>query len=154
MNELRPTSDHDRAMLKAASDRAIRRAGGGAVFAGRTRVLAAALSRYKADHEDAFMPIDVAVDADMAAGQPIILAAIAALEGYAITPLTAPGRAAPTLSAGLVGVLIRETGEVSAAVLEALADDHLSPAERKAIEKELDEALAALWQLRAALRGE
>lgn len=148
---IRPTSDHDRDRIKAATARAIDRAGGGTVLAAQTRVEPAALSRYKAPQEDGFMPVDVALDADMAAGAPIVLSAMAAIEGYALTPFAAsPG----PLCNGIVGTLIRETGEVSAVVLDAMADGKLTPAERNAIEKELDEAMAAMWQLRAAVRGE
>lgn len=146
----RPSSDHDRARLKAATDRGIRRAGGGASLATQTRVEAAVLSKYKAEHEAGhFMPLDVALDCDLAAGAPVILSTFASLQGYAVAPLDAK---AAGYSPNLVGNLIRETGEVSAVVLEAWADGKLTPRERQAIEKELDEAMAAMWLLRAALR--
>jgi hypothetical protein len=149
---MRPTSDHDRERLKGATDRAIKRAGGVSALAALTRVEAAALSKYKAGHEPAFMPLDVAADADMAAGSPVILAALASIEGYAIAPLS--GDTASAVTPAMVGHLIRETGDVSAGVLEAMADGRLSRNERQAIAAEIDEALAALWQLRAAMNGQ
>jgi len=145
----RPTSDHDRQRLKGATDRAIKRAGGVSVFSLQTRVEPPALSKYRAPHEDgAFMPIDVAVDCDMAAGAPVILSAMATGLGYSIAPVdVAPGKVGPVM----VGTLIREIGEVSAVVLDAMADGTISDNERNAISKEIDEALAALWALRAGI---
>jgi len=147
----RPTSDHDRRRLKAATERSIRRAGGGTVFAALTRVEPPALSKYAAMHDDHFMPIDVALDCDMAAGAPVILAAMAASAGYTIAPAAA---AAAPLCPVMVGTLIRETGEVSAVVLEAMADGRLTPRERQAIAKEIDEAMVALWTLKNAVAGD
>jgi len=151
MAPLRPTSDHDRERIKAATGRGIERAGGGTSFATQTRVEPSALSKYKAPHEDGhFMPIDVALDCDLAAGAPTILAAMASIQGYKIMPIVdAPAH----LCSGLVGRIIRETGELSAVVLDAMSDGHLTPAEKQRIEKELDEAIKAMWELRAAVRG-
>ncbi|MEO3997205.1 phage regulatory CII family protein [Mesorhizobium sp. CAU 1732] len=148
----RPTSDHQRQKLKASTKRSVDRAGGGTVFAGHTRVEGAQLSKYAALSEiNAYMPIDVAVDCDMIGGAPIILGTMATVLGYSIAPIeSTPGRVTPEL----VGSLIRETGEVSAIVLETMAAGKLTPTARSAISKEIDEALAALWQLRAAIRCE
>ncbi len=147
--KIRPTSDHDRQRLKAATERSLKRAGGGSAVAEQTRVETAQLSKYKAQQEDlAFMPIDVAVDCDMLAGNPIILSAMAATLGYSVSPLgAAPVRYAPEL----VGALIREVGEASAAILDAMSDGKQTDAERTKIAKEIDEAAMALWKLRASL---
>lgn len=94
------------------------------------------------------MPIDVAVDCDMTAGAPVILSAMAVSLGYSIAPLAAAdAKAEPAM----VGTLIREIGEVSAVVLDALADGRITDNERNAISKEIDEAMAALWALRAGI---
>ncbi|MEP9397948.1 phage regulatory CII family protein [Mesorhizobium sp. KR2-14] len=147
----RPTSDHDRRRLKAATERGIKRAGGGSMLAEQTRVEAAQLSKYKAVQEDAaFMPIDVAVDCDMVSGSPVILSTMASLLGYSVAPC-APERV--KYAPELVGTLIRETGEVSAVILEAMADGKLTEAERAVIAKEIDDATLALWRLRASLLG-
>ncbi|MCA0275847.1 MAG: hypothetical protein LCH86_07580 [Proteobacteria bacterium] len=149
--KVRPTSDHDRARLKAATDRSLKRAGGGTLFSDQTRVEAPVLSKYKAVHEEtAFMPIDVAVDCDMAAGAPIILSAMATTLGYSVSPMAPEAvRYAPEL----VGSLIRETGEASAVILEAMADGKLTESERARIAGEIDQAAMALWKLRASLLG-
>lgn len=145
----RPTSDHDRRRLKAATERGIKRAGGGTLFAEQTRVEPQALSKYKAVQEEtAFMPIDVAVDCDMVSGSPVILGAMAATLGYSITPIH---QVRVKYTPELVGTLIRETGEVSAVILEAMADGRLTETERATIAREIDEATAALWTLRGSL---
>ena len=153
-NPARPTSDHDRAALKGACDRAVKRAGGVTALANLTRVKVAALSKYGNGCEpDHFMPLDVAADADMVAGAPVILSALAAIEGFAVVSLPSPvPPGGPTT--GMVGNLIKESGEVSAAVLAAMADGTITPNERAAIATEIDEALTALWRIRAALNGE
>lgn len=148
--KIRPTSDHQREKLKSATKRSIDRAGGGSALAAQTRVEAAQLSKYQARHEEtAFIPLDVALDADLAAGAPVILSAMASIQGYSIAPIEGAGG---KLTHSLVGSIIRETGEVSAAALEMLATGNMSVNMRSALAKELDEALAALWQLRAAVR--
>lgn len=150
--KIRPTSDHDRLRLKAATGQAIARAGGGVVLSQGTRVEPPALSKYKAPHEaDHFMPIDVACDADMKAGAPIILSAMAATLGYVVTPAD---RDAGPLTLEMVGEVICESGDVAPVILDALADGRLSPAECAAIERECNEALEALWRVRSAVRGE
>lgn len=94
------------------------------------------------------MPIDVAIDCDKAAGAPVILSAMAITLGYSISPIVSTSAKAEP---AMVGTLIREIGEVSAVVLEAMADGRISPNERNAISKEIDEALAALWALRGGI---
>jgi hypothetical protein len=84
----------------------------------------------------------------MTAGAPIILSAMASTLGYAVTPC-APERV--KYAPELVGTLIRETGEVSAVILEAMADNILTEAERSTIADEIDKATMALWRLRASL---
>lgn len=147
----RPTSDHDRAALKAAVARAVRRAGGPTALATQTRGTIATISRHAAAHDDDhYMPVDVAADADMAAGAPIILTALAAIEGYTLRRADAAVHFCP----GMVGALIRETADVSASVLEAMADGVMTPRERSAVMVEIDEALAALFTLRNAISAD
>lgn len=150
----RPTSDHDRQRLKAATGRSIDRAGGGTSLAGQTRVEMPALSKYRSSQEDAaYMPIDVALDTDMSAGAPIILSAMASILGYTVTPLDGVAGDGKSLHE-LVGSLIREAGEVSAAFVNAMADGRLTPNERNSILREIDEATTALWKLRDKVRSE
>lgn len=148
----RPTSDHDRQRLKAATGRSVKRAGGVTSLAAQTRVNEPALSKYAAQQEAGnFMPIDVALDCDMTAGAPVILSSMASIAGYTIEPIRdAPDKLTPQM----IGALIRETGDVSACLIDAMADGQLTPVERSQISKEIDEALEALWKVRASLRGE
>ncbi len=52
-----------------------------------TRVKRAAIAQYCDDNHPWFVPVDVAIDLDMAAGKPILAAEMAALSGYALVPL-------------------------------------------------------------------
>lgn len=140
--------------LKGATSRSIARAGGGTALAVQTRVNAPALSKYAADHEtEHFMPIDIAIDTDMAAGAPVILTAMAVSLGYTLTPAEG-GKPVARISAEMVGHIVRECGEAQAAILDALADGAMTPRRRQVLAKEIDEAVASLWTARAALRGE
>ncbi|WP_414832166.1 hypothetical protein [Afifella sp. YEN Y35] len=150
----RPTSLADRARLKSATDRALREAGGAECVQHATRVRHPALSKYASsgdDFADRFMPLDIALDVDRAAGRPIILATLAALQGYELRPFGESEEAPrPDWSALLAGVT-RETAEASVALLEALSDGKIDTRERKHCLVEVEEASHALLRLQKRL---
>ena len=156
----RPSTEMHRLALKSASAGAIRTAGGGDCFALATRIEAPRLSQCgNPQIEGTFLPIDVALDADLAAGAPIITAALAHAQGFALVPLAGAalpaighaGLAAEALGFSGLSRLTRELGDVAPALLTALADGTLTAAEQRAALDEIDQASAALTAARAAL---
>jgi len=151
MNGVRPTTEAERLALKAAVRRALRMSGGGASVQHATRVGEAELSRYAgAEHADRHCPLDVALDLDREAGVPVILAALAAAEGYGLAPLAqAPG-------AVKLSDIPAITDPVAVAVrrlAEALADGAVSGKESADIVAAVDTALKPLLDLRARAEG-
>lgn len=151
MDAIRPSTPHMRVALKAAIRRALDLAGGGDSFANATRVDAPRLSRYASANAAEHMPLDVALDLDLDIGRPVVLAALAAQQGCSVVP--GPAVAGPP-DAALGAALLRETAEVAAALMEALADGAIDRAERRRLLKEIDEASALLTRLRHALEGQ
>lgn len=156
---MRTISDKQGLTLKAATRRSVDMAGGGDAFQHVTRIRAAQLSKCGSageDNADKFLPIDVAVEADMEAGSPIILTAMADLLGYRVmpivdgadlsTPTTPPTHKDLThLNRALMDV-VRTFGD-------ALDDDHVDGREKKEITREVDEAIKALHALQQRIGG-
>ncbi|WP_223478723.1 phage regulatory CII family protein [Oricola indica] len=148
---MRASSDHDRLALKAAVRLALKRVGGGDCFCHATRVGAPALSNYaNANRDDSHMPLDVALDLDRDAGAPIVVGALARLNGYRLVPLQAAG-SAPDLED--IATIARETGDVVSALATALVDGGVDSREAADIRREIEEANAALNRLAAKLTG-
>lgn len=147
----RPTTDHDRLALKAATRQALALAGGVSRFELATRVAAPALSKYGAVQEiAAFMPLDVAADLDRDLGAPVMAEAMAALAGYRLTPADAVAPGAPSLAD--VAKIMRESCDVADALTAALADGKIGPAEARTIDREIEEAIAVLRGLQGRVR--
>lgn len=82
---MRAINDNQASALKGATRRAIKAAGTAESFQHVTRVKAPALSNYASaapENMEKFMGIDVAVEADMEAGAPIITEQMARILGY------------------------------------------------------------------------
>lgn len=142
----------DYAAIKNAVRRALRQAGGGLrELAGLTRLSAAQLSRFGDLNSDQWVPLDVALDLDSLAGEPVITRALAELLGYDLVPSTAvvaQGR----LMEHLAG-LARESGDVMASISMALADGKLTPNELAQIEANLADLDAQVQAARATVRA-
>lgn len=147
----RPTTEHDRLALKAATRHALTLAGGVSRFELATRVAAPVLSKYGAIHEAAaFMPLDVAADLDRDLGAPVMAEALAGLAGYRLTPADAARPGAPSLAD--VAKIMRESCDVADALTAALADGKIGAAEARAIDCEIEEAIAVLRGLQGRVR--
>lgn len=148
---MRTISDKQGLTLKAATRRALDMAGGGDAFQHVTRVKAGNLSKYGSNGEDnldKFMPIDVAVEADLEANSPIIVSAMAEMLGYKLVPIAGGTESvADALAIADVLKIANEMGDVVRATTEALADGHVDGAERKEITRQIDEAMQALKAL-------
>lgn len=141
------------AALKNAFRRACQQSGGGLrELAGMTRLSAAQLSRFGDLGSDQWAPLDVVVDLDSLAGEPIITRALAELLGYDLVP--AAGEAFPLASPThhLAG-LARESGDVLARLADALADGRLTKAEAARIEQDLADLDAQVQAARQTFRA-
>lgn len=136
--------------LKAAVRHALTLAGGGDRFALVTRVNGPALSKYADACGDQFMPLDVAVDLDRDIGAQVVAEALAAAHGYRLTPADPATNGAPNLAD--VAKIMRESCDVADALTAALADGRIGPAEARAIDREIEEAIAVLRGLQARVR--
>lgn len=147
MTELdRLTTIAERLELKASTERALIRAGGGVNFHFYTRVATTQLHRYGAADEKDFIPLDVAVELDRKAGVPIAIGTAARLLGYRLEPLT--GEAGTQCLAEAISGAIRECSDVYTKAIDATADDRITPVERRDINTEIDEAVESLQRLR------
>lgn len=73
--------------IKTATQAVIRAVGGVDAAASFVRVGRSQLSDYQNRHSQSVVPVDVALEMDRCAQEPIVLAAMALAEGYILTPL-------------------------------------------------------------------
>jgi hypothetical protein len=120
---------------------------GASVFSSMSRVKAAELSKYAAQADERTIPIDVLLDAELVAGNPMVSRLLLEMQGYRIVPMDSD---APTEPATIDAVLraIKETGDVATAWMIAHADGERDALDRRDIHREIDEAVAALLALR------
>jgi hypothetical protein len=156
---LRTISDKQGLTLKAATRRAVDMAGGGDAFQHVTRIRAAQLSKCGstgADNAATFLPIDVAVEADMEAGSPIILSAMAEALGYQVVPLAQVinVEVKPVSERDALRVA-REAADVVNAIVTAIEDGAIDSSEERDITREIDQLKAVLVDVmrRASVRA-
>ncbi|NVP56064.1 hypothetical protein [Mycoplana rhizolycopersici] len=147
---MRPTNEHDRRDLKAATNRALRKVGA-ANFAPETRVREAQLSKYGSLGDDEnFMPLDVVADLERVLGDPMITAQLAALSGFRLVPDASGTR---PLTMAQVGAVADTKGKLLSALIAALLDNHVDPHERRELLPLVRNAIAQLQDLEKALIG-
>ncbi len=152
---MRAYSEKQEMTLKAATRRAVDMAGGGESFQQVTRVNATQLSKYGNPAESrSFIGIDVAVDADMEAGSPIILGAMADILGYRLVPAGDPIMVvAKPVTVHDALEIANEAADVVKAITEALSnDDQIDGREERIITREIDEAIRAFQSVLSRLR--
>lgn len=156
MNDLRKTTGPVRQALKAAVRRALILAGGGDSVQYATRVKAPALSRYASsqeEHQENHCPIDVALDLDLEAGQPVITTLMARAQGYDLHP-TEPAIYSDIPWCSKLGAIARQDGLLHGMIGEALADGQINALEAKCIVDEIDRHMDQLRSLRARVEAE
>lgn len=143
---MRVISDRDLKKLKAATRFSVDGAGGSEEFQKATRVRQGQLSKYGLagdEHMETFVPIDVAVEADLEAGSPIITEMMAKLQGYRLVRDEAE---AP--EAGLthrdISALNAEVGDVTRLAIEALDDGRVDAREKRDLMRELTDLKAQI----------
>lgn len=142
----------DYAALKNALRRACLQIGSGLRdVATLTRISYGQLSKCQDLNTDQFLPLDVALDIDSLAGEPVLTRALAARLGYDLVPTSAPVIQAEP-GQHLAG-LARESGDVISRYAAALADNKLTLSELAALEADLAELDAQVQSARATGRA-
>lgn len=152
---MRAISDHDLKKLKAATRLSVTRAGGSDAFEHVTRVRQGQLSKYglaSDEHMASFMPIDVAIEADIEGGQPVIVEAMAKLLGYRLVREDAAA-AETALSHRDISALNAEAGDVTRAALGALEDGRIDAREKRDLMQHLADLKAQIAQVEGKLGG-
>lgn len=146
---MRASTPEQRLALKAALRRALKLSGGAASFQHATRLCESDLSRCAApDHLDRHAPVDVALDADLEAGSPVMASALAAAQGFRLVRMEDGGG---TLTVGDLGQLARECGEAVNAVAIAMGAGGHDERTLREVHRELEEAVAALRRVQACV---
>jgi hypothetical protein len=121
---------------------------GKTVFATMSRVKIAELSKY-GSHDDArTIPVDVLLDAEIAAGSPMVTRLLAEMQGYKLVPIDSapPSTGAATFEDVLR--VVKEFSDVTATYLDAKADGVIDLRDRQNLLREIDEAEAFLLAFR------
>lgn len=145
---MREISEKQAATLKGVTARTMKLAGGAAVVQHSTRVNEATLSKYAStspDNEKNFCPIDVALEIDMLAQSPVIVSAMAEMQGYRLVPSDEASDQTRPLTVHDALVIANEAADVVKAITEALANDgDIDAAEDRVITREVDELVRVL----------
>ncbi|WP_414901134.1 phage regulatory CII family protein [Rhizobium cremeum] len=149
---MRPSTEHDRARLKASTRAAIIAAGKAKQLAACSRVNEPQISRYVGGDYPDFMPLDVILDCELLAGQPVMTAALADMLGYRLVPIAGGDETSLTLDHVLDAV--NAVGELLRAFRDGHSDGHLDEAERREITNCFNESMKSLQDgLRAHTGG-
>ena len=152
---MRSISDKQGKALKAATRRALDMAGGPESFQHATRVRQGQLSKYASpaeDHAESFMPLDIALEADLEAGTPIITEQLARMQGYRLVKAEEEP-VGDKLSHRDLSALHAEFSDVVRVTHDALEDGHADASERRRISRELSELKKAIALIEGKIGG-
>lgn len=143
------SSIEQRSQLRRVLRALVSNSGGGKGLASVTRVNEAAISRYLADHQAEEMPVDVALDAMILSGSPILVAWLAAQIGYEI--VEAGSRSGAGIHHGHAMELVRKAGDAAGSIVDALADGKITPSEDREMVNNLNAMMKAIQDAMRAL---
>ncbi|PYB71290.1 phage regulatory CII family protein [Rhizobium wuzhouense] len=152
---MRAVSDKDLKTLKAATRLSVTRAGGSDAFEHVTRVRQGQISKYglaSDEHMASFMPIDVALEADIEGGSPVIVEAMAKLLGYRLVREDVP-EPETGLTHRDISALNAEAGDVTRLAIEALDDGRLDAREKRDLMEQLAELKAQIAAVEGKIGG-
>lgn len=153
---MRAISEKQLAKLKAATRLSIERAGGSDSLALVTRVGQGQLSKYGLARDEfmaSFIPIDVALEADLEGGHPVIVEAMAAALGYRLV-LSDVAEPETGLTHRDISALGAELGDVTRLALDALDDGRLDAREKHDLMEQLAELKAQIAKVEGKIGGE
>lgn len=106
------------------------------------------ISEYGTPHTDRFVPVDLVLDAERLAGEPLVTAALARAQGYALLPVQprATGELAVVLAE-----LGRDVSKLFGDAALALHHSEPTPAEREALARDLDAVACVVTEARMHL---
>ena len=141
---LRPSSDKQRNALKMAFRVSVDHGGGGKIVSDITRVTPPMISLYCAAHEqERFPAVDVALDVDLAVGEPINARALASAQGYDLVRMP-ENNGIGRLGLGDLSNVMREAHDVERQLVEALDDGVITENERLSITKDIQDLMVVL----------
>lgn len=150
MPAIRTISDKERLTLKRACDAAYDLIGGMSLFLSFTRGKVSQLSKYASDAEpnaETFMPLDIAIEADRRAKDPVITREMARMLGYRLVIDASSGRAAGTIEDADVHAFLLETHDLHRVILEAKRDGKVDSLDKQLIAKEAREAMREIQEI-------
>lgn len=125
----------DCASLKTALSVLIQQLGGLDAAVTCTRVRRSTLSEYTAPHLDKFAPVDVVLDLERIAQEPLLTAALARLQGFELLPVLAGERGEV---AGALQKVASDTGILMADTIAALREGVVARKDRARIDEDLE----------------
>lgn len=143
---MRPTTDHQRRDMKTLTWALLNKIGMSTFADLYGRVKVSELSKYCSHAEERMIPIDVLTDAELIAGDPILLRFLAGIHGFDLVPAEGP-EAECSINAADVLRVAKETGDVAAAYTAAIADGRLDMKDKQIVRREIIEAITALMDL-------
>ncbi|KAA8385144.1 hypothetical protein FKW31_10050 [Acetobacter sp. DmW_136] len=124
-----PFSNRFLASIKTATKHAVEAIGDFRAAAGFTRVQKSQLEAYASRHQPTVIPLDVAIDLDRCAEQPILLSEMANAEGFALVPVKFGSGPLPHD----MGKFAKATSEVLQKGFESMADGNVDVQEAQEI---------------------
>ncbi|NVN44827.1 hypothetical protein HW537_13060 [Asaia siamensis] len=125
------------AQIKTGTQAAVRAVGGVEAAASITRVGATQISNYQTRTNPLVVPVDIAVELDRCAQQPLILSVMAAIEGYTLIPIAFGDGCAAT---AMGDVASSASGTMTAAI-KALSDGKIDRAEAQDLSHRLNDLI-------------
>lgn len=122
--------------VKTATRLLVQQIGGVDAFAACTRATRSMASEYGAPHGERFIAADIVLDAEAVAAEPLVTAALARAQGYALVPVTARGAGALAAKLSEIG---RDVAALLATAATALSHAEPTPAERAVLIGDLDQ---------------
>lgn len=157
VEKLRSITELELVSIKRVTDATLDLAGGITVAAMRTRSSGSQLSKYAnfchpyqdgaADTRERYVPLDVAIELDRAAGSPAILSVYAELLGFEIIPKRGSDEELSELSEMDALDFLCRAGQAAEEIRKARADGRIDPHEEKLIDERLFEVKRCLNRL-------